>query len=84
MEIKSQSNPIFGKTVVFTGSLKLLSRAESKEKAESLGAKVTNSISIKTDYLIVGEAPGSKKQKAVNLGIKVLSEDDWIKLVSKS
>ena len=84
LEIKSQSNPIFGKTVVFTGSLKLLSRAESKAKAESLGAKVTNSISIKTDYLIVGEAPGSKKQKADNLGIQVLSEDDWIKLVSKS
>ena len=67
LEIKSQSNPIFGKTIVFTGSLKILSRAESKTRAESLGAKVSSTISSKTDYLVLGGNPGSKKQKAEKL-----------------
>jgi len=70
-------NPFEGKTVVATGSLKNYSRTEIKDKLESLGAKVAGSVSKKTDYVIAGEAAGSKLTKAEELGIKVLSEDEF-------
>ena len=66
-----------GKTVVVTGTLTKYSRGEIKEKLESLGAKVSGSVSKKTDYVIAGEEAGSKLTKANELGIKVLSEDDF-------
>lgn len=70
-------NPFEGKTVVATGSLVNYSRTEIKDKLESLGAKVAGSVSKKTDYVIAGEAAGSKLTKAQELGIKVLSEEEF-------
>ena len=71
------SNPFEGKTVVATGSLQNYSRTEIKDKLESLGAKVSGSVSKKTDYVIAGEAAGSKLTKAQELGVKVLSEEEF-------
>ncbi len=70
-----------GKTVVFTGTLVNMSRAEAKAKAESLGAKVAGSVSSKTDYVIVGADAGSKAEKARALGVKVLDEAAWIEML---
>lgn len=72
-----QENIFNNKTVVVTGSLESYSRNEIKEKLESLGAKVSGSVSKKTDYVIVGKEPGSKYEKAVELNIKILSEDEF-------
>lgn len=72
---------ISGKTVVFTGSLNI-SREEAKLKAESLGAKVVNTISSKTDYLVLGEGGGSKRKTAENIGtVKILNEKEWNELI---
>lgn len=71
-----------GKTLVFTGTMDKLSRNEAKAIAEKLGAHVASSISSKTDFLIAGEAAGSKLKKAQELGVKVLSEDEFIQLSS--
>ena len=77
----SSSSPIAGKTVVFTGSLENLSRAEAKTRAEALGAKVAGSVSKKTDYVIVGADAGSKAKKAKELGVATLSEEEWLALI---
>jgi DNA ligase (NAD+) len=76
-------SPFEGKTVVATGSLKNYSRTEIKDKLESLGAKVAGSVSKKTDYVIAGEAAGSKLTKAEELGIKVLSEEEFEEMVRR-
>ena len=81
--IKAQlDSPIAGKIIVFTGTLSQLSRAEAKAQAERMGAKVTGSVSQKTDYLIAGANSGNKSQKASKLGVTILSEDEWITLLS--
>jgi len=78
-----KSSPVSGKTVVFTGSLTKFTRDEAKAVAERLGAKVAGSVSKKTDYVVAGEDAGSKLTKARELGVAVLSEDDWLKLIGE-
>ncbi|MCX7110671.1 MAG: NAD-dependent DNA ligase LigA [Proteobacteria bacterium] len=72
---------IAGKTVVFTGTLETLSRNEAKARAESLGANVAGSVSKKTDYVVVGADAGSKEKKARELGLNILSEQEWLELI---
>lgn len=80
-EMQIFENPFNEKTVVVTGSLKEFSRTEIKDKLESLGAKVAGSVSKKTDFVIVGEEPGSKYNKAVELGVKILSEEEFKNMI---
>jgi DNA ligase (NAD+) len=79
-----ESSPVAGKTVVFTGSLVATTRAEAKARAQTLGAKVSGSVSSKTDYVVAGADAGSKLKKARELGVTILSEDEWRALTDDS
>jgi DNA ligase (NAD+) len=83
LEVRSDS-PFSGKSVVFTGTLEKLGRAEAKKLVESLGGKVASAISAKTHYLVQGEGGGSKKDKAAELGVAVLSEAEFLALAGRS
>ncbi len=76
-----EDNPFFGKTLVFTGTLPTLGRAEAKTMAQDVGAKVSGSVSKKTDYVIAGAEAGSKLEKAQQLGVTVLDEAEFLRMV---
>lgn len=80
-EKPARSSPVSGKTVVFTGSLEKMTREEAKAMAERLGAKTSGSVSKKTDYVVAGPGAGSKLDKARELGVNVLTEDEWLAMV---
>jgi DNA ligase (NAD+) len=80
VEAASES-ALTGKTIVFTGTLTTLSRAEAKARAERIGAKVTGSVTNKTDYVVMGEDSGSKAKAAKELGVQTLSEDEFVALM---
>ncbi|BCX81213.1 DNA ligase (NAD+) [Methylomarinovum caldicuralii] len=75
--------PLAGKTFVFTGTLAAMTREEAKRRVEALGAKVSNSVSKKTDYVVVGENPGSKLDKARQLGVEILDENAFLDLLKR-
>lgn len=81
LEAVDQTSPVSGKTVVFTGTLEQMTRSEAKARAERLGAKVAGSVSKNTDYVVAGPGAGSKLKNAKDLGVQVLSEDEWLKLI---
>ncbi len=80
---ESASGNLSGLTFVFTGTLSSMSRNEAKEKIESLGGKVTSSVSKKTSFVVVGKDPGSKYEKAKSLGVKIIDEKEFLKLIEK-
>ena len=81
MRTVSESNPFYGKTLVFTGTMPTLGRAEAQTMAQDVGAKVSGSVSKKTDYVIAGAEAGSKLEKAQQLGVAVIDEAEFLRLL---
>ena len=83
-EEEEAEKPLSGKTFVFTGALSSMTRDEASELVESLGGRVSSSVSRKTDYVVVGENPGSKYDKAKKLGVTTITEEEFLKLVGRA
>lgn len=81
MDEQIADSPLSGKTIVFTGTLEKMTRAEAKAIAQKYGAKVAGSVSAHTDFVVVGADAGSKAKKAAELGVKILNEDEFLALV---
>ena len=79
-----EKTPLAGKTFVFTGTLSSMDRDKAAELVKELGGKASGSVSKKTSYVVAGENPGSKYDKAINLGVIILSEDEFLKLLNDS
>ena len=77
----NENHPFFGKTMVFTGTLPTLDRATAQTMAQEVGAKVTGSVSKKTDYVVAGADPGSKYTKARSLGVTIIDENEFLRLL---
>ena len=84
-DVYAQSNhsQFTGKVIVLTGTLSSMSRDEAKQTLQNLGAKVSNSLSKNTDYLILGEHPGSKAKKAEELNVTTINENEWINIIKE-
>ena len=81
IQVEKTKNSLQGKTFVLTGTMSSISRIEAEEKIRALGGNVSGSVSKKTSYVVVGENAGSKLDKANELGVEVLSEEDFLKLL---